>query len=713
MKSVAACLVASLLNTDASWALNLPTRTVEKSVGWHESTYRQARPRFSTSLLATAPETNSDGSPRVPKVSLNQPETFHAPKMMILEDLEGEIDEVLQAAQQSILEQPDDTEVLQGDLVTLESLEDEIENILKAAQLLVSEESVDRDGYKEIRNPNAAEVVVLPLKTTDRRRGMIIHPIKPVAFAPSALRRYFRKYEPSSTALGVSADPVDFLPREFDIDDLTGEIEAALEAAEIVLNQADKVKKKRLTTAADKVLTSDYMLEAIQRDIEATLRSADGILAEPDGTNFSAEGAAVKIQLSEQSMISGQAEALLRERQAKVATLKSRLSREERLIRQKGKLATAISVALDGFALGSVIGVAAFYEYPLTIGDKAPVVVPALILGGVLGVESVVVATSGLWYGFVVQSLLGGGSRYFGRLLSKTAETLYQLPGNVANATASAAARTASEIGTAAKKKSSDAVMTVVKKKAGYYEAREQQRLAEEMFRQLKEEVRGDQSTVNSYEDGSMSSPDTPDDLGDAALRVLSSEVGVRRAFGPMAKNNLSSDEGVDPVRSALETAKAQILALDTKSGFNGVTSDSPARSFRNNRVPLPGRRPLPLNDDEVAVRSLSPRFSLINEKPRPLIVMNKKVSPVNATKKSPRKHERSPTLTLRKSKRLKSPSGIPTLRNWRISNDGALKGYVQGSDLYKDGIEITTSPLAEGENAEGGFVIKTVTGSR
>jgi hypothetical protein len=326
--------------------------------------------------------------------------------MMILEDLEDEIDEVLQAAQQSILEQPDpEVQVLQGDLITLESLEDEIDSILKAAHMLVSEQG---DGLQEGSNANSAELVVLPLKTTDRRRGLIIRPIKPVAFAPSSLRRYFRKYDPSSTALAVSADPVDFLPREFDIDDLTGEIEAALEAAEIALKQAEKVKKRKLTTATDKVLTSDYMLEAIQRDIEATLRSADEILGKPDEKIFFAD-AAVKRQLSEQGMMSDETEAILREKQMKAAALKSRLSREERLIRQKGKLATAVSVALDGFALGSVIGVAACYEYPLTIGDKAPVVVPALILGGVLGVESVVVATSGLWYGFVVQVRLGNG----------------------------------------------------------------------------------------------------------------------------------------------------------------------------------------------------------------------------------------------------------------------------------------------------------------
>ena len=53
-----------------------------------------------------------------------------------------------------------------------------------------------------------------------------------------------------------------------------------------------------------------------------------------------------------------------------------------------------------------------------------------------------------------------------------------------------------------------------------------------------------------------------------------------------------------------------------------------------------------------------------------------------------------------------------PTLDRWEPLPGGRLKGYVYGSSLHKDGTEIHTARVMEGELREGA-VVSTATGSR
>ncbi|KAG7353275.1 hypothetical protein IV203_009324 [Nitzschia inconspicua] len=59
-----------------------------------------------------------------------------------------------------------------------------------------------------------------------------------------------------------------------------------------------------------------------------------------------------------------------------------------------------------------------------------------------------------------------------------------------------------------------------------------------------------------------------------------------------------------------------------------------------------------------------------------------------------------------------KAPEGVPTIRNWKIGEDGGISGLIYGSMNAQDGDYIQTSFIAKGE-IDNGNVVETTSGSR
>jgi len=58
------------------------------------------------------------------------------------------------------------------------------------------------------------------------------------------------------------------------------------------------------------------------------------------------------------------------------------------------------------------------------------------------------------------------------------------------------------------------------------------------------------------------------------------------------------------------------------------------------------------------------------------------------------------------------APKGVPTLKGWRKTKDGAVTGRLFGSKSFGDGERVTTSPIAFGKVAKG-EIVKTSSGSK
>lgn len=59
-----------------------------------------------------------------------------------------------------------------------------------------------------------------------------------------------------------------------------------------------------------------------------------------------------------------------------------------------------------------------------------------------------------------------------------------------------------------------------------------------------------------------------------------------------------------------------------------------------------------------------------------------------------------------------KAPEGVPSIRNWKVSEDGGVSGLIYGSMNAQDGDCIETSTIAKGE-LDNGNVVETSSGSR
>jgi hypothetical protein len=55
-------------------------------------------------------------------------------------------------------------------------------------------------------------------------------------------------------------------------------------------------------------------------------------------------------------------------------------------------------------------------------------------------------------------------------------------------------------------------------------------------------------------------------------------------------------------------------------------------------------------------------------------------------------------------------PRGIPIISGWRQNRDGSITGRVSGGTGFKEGEQISTSPI--GGKAIGGAIVQTASGS-
>ena len=58
------------------------------------------------------------------------------------------------------------------------------------------------------------------------------------------------------------------------------------------------------------------------------------------------------------------------------------------------------------------------------------------------------------------------------------------------------------------------------------------------------------------------------------------------------------------------------------------------------------------------------------------------------------------------------APTGVPTISGWKLNRDGCISGRISGSSSFRNGEQVTTSPIAQGR-IESGSTVKTGSGSR
>jgi hypothetical protein len=50
--------------------------------------------------------------------------------------------------------------------------------------------------------------------------------------------------------------------------------------------------------------------------------------------------------------------------------------------------------------------------------------------------------------------------------------------------------------------------------------------------------------------------------------------------------------------------------------------------------------------------------------------------------------------------------------KQWKVDKDNAIKGFIYGSNSFKDGVFVTTSPIIKGKLVKGNLV-QTSSGSK
>ena len=58
------------------------------------------------------------------------------------------------------------------------------------------------------------------------------------------------------------------------------------------------------------------------------------------------------------------------------------------------------------------------------------------------------------------------------------------------------------------------------------------------------------------------------------------------------------------------------------------------------------------------------------------------------------------------------APKGVPTISGWKLNREGCVSGRISGSSNFRDGEQVTTSPIAQGR-IESGSTVKTGSGSK
>jgi len=58
------------------------------------------------------------------------------------------------------------------------------------------------------------------------------------------------------------------------------------------------------------------------------------------------------------------------------------------------------------------------------------------------------------------------------------------------------------------------------------------------------------------------------------------------------------------------------------------------------------------------------------------------------------------------------APKGVPTISGWKLNREGCISGRISGSSNFREGEQVTTSPIAQGR-IESGSTVKTGSGSK
>jgi hypothetical protein len=67
---------------------------------------------------------------------------------------------------------------------------------------------------------------------------------------------------------------------------------------------------------------------------------------------------------------------------------------------------------------------------------------------------------------------------------------------------------------------------------------------------------------------------------------------------------------------------------------------------------------------------------------------------------------------TAERAKKKEAPRGVPTIERWKVDQDKAVTGFIRGSNQFRDGEKVTTSPIPKGSIASGEVVV-TSSGTR
>ena len=108
-----------------------------------------------------------------------------------------------------------------------------------------------------------------------------------------------------------------------------------------------------------------------------------------------------------------------------------------------------------------------------------------------------------------------------------------------------------------------------------------------------------------------------------------------------------------------------------------------------------------------------SPTFQLFPPKQEETKAPPPKAAPPSPTfQLFPPKSERASTPTP-KAKAKFTKGGPPTINNWKVAGDGGIAGRITGSDAFRDGEKVSTSPIATKGAFKEGMTVTTTSGSK
>ena len=89
-----------------------------------------------------------------------------------------------------------------------------------------------------------------------------------------------------------------------------------------------------------------------------------------------------------------------------------------------------------------------------------------------------------------------------------------------------------------------------------------------------------------------------------------------------------------------------------------------------------------------------------------------KKAAPQKAAPSSPT-FQLFPSKSSEETKAPPSKGDLPTINSWKVASDGGISGKITGSDDFRDGEKISTSPIATRGSFKDGMTVVTTSGSK